>query len=297
MSAKKIVVCGATGSQGGAVVNSLLKRGNYELIAFSRQPSGQKAQGLRHQGVQVYQGDLLDGEFLRHIFAGVDGVFGVTQPWSLDYKHCDIEAELIQGRNIVDACRVNHVPHLILTSAINLTGEPTGIPHCDSKLELEQYCQQSNIPFTILQLASFLDNIGGVFFPIKPNSIRGFVARDAKVPYIACHDIGEVATTIFEQSDVYQGRVVRLIADLVSGNDLVNCLAQLTGFRRRYWAPPYWLMWLFAREFALMRKGMEDCGRAPKVERLEEVVASCRAEFPNLWYLKDYLYTQDWSRR
>ena len=295
MSTKKIVVCGATGSQGGAVVNSLLKRGDYELIAFSRQPSGQKAQALRHRGVKVYQGDLLDGGFLRQLFAGVDGVFGVTQPWSLDYKHCEIAAELRQGQNIVDACQINQVPHLILTSAINLTGQPTGIPHCDSKLKLEHYCQQSNVPFTILQLASFLDNIGGVFFPINPLAIRGFVARDAKVPYVACHDIGQVAATIFEQPDVYQNRVVRLIADLVSGNDLAHCLAQLTGDRRLYWAPPRWLMWLFTREFALMRKGMEEYGRPPKVKLLEEIVASCRAEFPHLWYLKDYLYTQGWG--
>ena len=296
MTVKKIVVCGATGSQGGAVVNSLLARDGYDLIAFSRQPSSPKSQALQDRGVKVYQGDLLDGDFLREIFAGADGVFGMTQPWSPDYSQCDIEAERIQGKNIVEACQASQVPHLVLSSILNFTGQPTGIPHADSKLEIENHCRDCQVPHTILQLSSFLDNIGGVFFPIGARAVRGFVNRDTKISYIACRDIGEVTATAFEQPEAYQGRTIRLIADLISGEDLVSCLRQLTGRRRWYWAPPHWVMGLFAPEFLIMRRAMEDAGRSPKLEAMEEMVAACRKEFPNLLRLEDYLRSQGYDR-
>lgn len=297
MRPKKIVVCGATGSQGGAVVDSLLRQGGYKVLAFSRQISGPASQALQKRGVEVVEGDLLDGHFLQHLFSEVDGVFGVTQPWSADYKTCDVEAELKQGRNIIDACRANQVPHLVLSSVINLTGQPTGMPHADSKLELESYCRHSSVPYTILQLASFLDNIGKTFFPIQSFTIRGFVDRDAKVGYIACRDIGEIAARAFQQPERYQGRAVRLIADLISGADLVECLRHLTGRHRWYWAPPHWMMWLLAHEFALMRQVMEEYGRPPKIQLAEEMVAECRAEFPDLWTLEDYLRAQGYGQQ
>jgi uncharacterized protein YbjT (DUF2867 family) len=292
VTTKTIVVCGATGSQGGAVVDSLLKREGYHVVAFSRQPTGQKAQVLRDRGVEVHAGDLLDRDFLLKVFAGADGVFGVTQPWSPDHKQCNIESERIQGRNIVDACKVNQVPHLVLSSVINLSNQPTGVPHADSKLEIEQYCQASQVQSTVVQLSSFLDNLGGPFFPITKRTIRGFVDRDAKVGYIACRDIGEVTATVFERPEKYQNQVVRLIADFVSGDDIVAALAQLTGRRRWYWAPPRWVMRIMAPEFLLMRQTMEEYGRPPKSQLAEDMVAACRAEFPDLWCLEDFLRSQ-----
>ena len=296
MSVKKIVVCGATGSQGGAVVDRLLARGGYDLVAFSRQPSSPKSQALQDRGVKVERGDLLDGDFLQEIFAGADGVFGMTQPWSPDYKKCDIEAERIQGKNIVEACRIARVPHLVITSIINFTGKPTGIPHADSKLEIEHYCRDSQIPHTVLQLATFFDNIGGAFFPINPRTIRGFVNRETKINYVACRDIGEVTATVFEQPEAYQGRVLKLIGDLVSGEDLVSCLTQLTARRRWYWVPPHWVMRLLAPEFLLMREAMEEYGRSPYLESMEEAVTVCRAEFPHMLCLEDYLRCQGYGQ-
>jgi uncharacterized protein YbjT (DUF2867 family) len=295
VSTKRIVVCGATGSQGGAVVDSLLEQDGFEVVAFSRQPSGSQAQALKERGVQVHHGDLLDRDCLLQICQGADGVFGVTQPWSADYKQCDTVAEGIQGRNIVDACQVNGVPHLVLSSVINLSGQATGIPHADSKLAIERYCQASGVPHTVLQLASFFDNLGGPFFPINQRTMRGFVDRDAKVGYIACRDIGRVAAMAFAHPDQYRGQVIQLIADFVSGDDIVDCLAQLTGHRRWYWAPPRWLMRLMAPEFWLMRQVMEDYGRPPASQLAEDMVAACRQGFPELLQLEDFLRSQGYG--
>ena len=49
------------------------------------------------------QGDLGDRAALAKVFAGADGVFAVTQPWSADYKSCDCKTEIAQGKAIADA--------------------------------------------------------------------------------------------------------------------------------------------------------------------------------------------------
>jgi uncharacterized protein YbjT (DUF2867 family) len=102
---ERVVVCGATGQQGGAVVRALLESGRWDVIALSRSPGRKSAVELERAGVRVVQGDLLDRSSLTAAFRGAYGVFGVTQPWSPDYKTCDVESEVRQGRNVVDATR------------------------------------------------------------------------------------------------------------------------------------------------------------------------------------------------
>jgi nucleoside-diphosphate-sugar epimerase len=53
-SAKKIIaVTGATGAQGGGVVDALLSSGKYEVRAITRDPSSEKGKALTKKGAKV----------------------------------------------------------------------------------------------------------------------------------------------------------------------------------------------------------------------------------------------------
>ena len=54
-----ILVTGATGKQGGAVVHHLLERG-FRVRALTRDSTKPKAQALAERGSEVVQGDLDD---------------------------------------------------------------------------------------------------------------------------------------------------------------------------------------------------------------------------------------------
>lgn len=59
MSPKLIVVFGATGKQGGSVVDALLKSAeSYSVRAVTRNPNTDKARALAARGVEVVTGDL-----------------------------------------------------------------------------------------------------------------------------------------------------------------------------------------------------------------------------------------------
>ena len=50
MERPRIVVCGATGMQGGGVVRSLLKSEQFQVVGLSRNPDSEKARALSQQG-------------------------------------------------------------------------------------------------------------------------------------------------------------------------------------------------------------------------------------------------------
>src|SRR5215471_3356660 len=78
---KCILVIGATGQQGGAVVKAL-QQTDFAIRALVRahaptDPKSEKVKQLEQQGVQIVQGDLDDFNCLVQAFDSVHGVFSV----------------------------------------------------------------------------------------------------------------------------------------------------------------------------------------------------------------------------
>lgn len=126
MSSKKLLtVFGATGNQGGSVIDAVLERPElqekYSLRGITRDPASSKSQALSDKGVEMVRGDLNKPEELREAVKGSYGVFGVTDFWSLLDKGIEIQ----QGKNIFDACKAEGVKHFIfstLRSAEKMSG-------------------------------------------------------------------------------------------------------------------------------------------------------------------------------
>ncbi len=274
-------------------MEALLRRGaSARLVAFSRQPDGAAARRLRERGVEVRPGDLADRASLERLFAGAGAVFGVTQPWSPGYKKVDAPGEIAQGRNIVDACRAAGVAHLVLTTAMQLEDKASGIPHIDSKQEIERHLRASGQPFTLLRPAMFIENIGMPFFPVKRGTLRGFVDADAKLPFVAARDVGEAAAVALTAPGEWLGRTVDLVSDFVSGDDVVRYLERAhPGRKYRYTCPPRLLMRLFAKEFYKMRVGAEVAGRPPFPHRegIERAMQQTRAMVPGFLSVEQHV--------
>src|SRR5215813_146181 len=77
---KTILVTGATGRQGGAVIRHMLPNG-WKLRALTRNPNGYAARQLSGQGVEIVQGDLEDPASLERAARGVYGIFSVQDYW------------------------------------------------------------------------------------------------------------------------------------------------------------------------------------------------------------------------
>ena len=84
MSDKKVIaVVGATGAQGGSLVEAILadqSRG-FAVRALTRDSGSTRARALAARGAEVVQADLDDEESLRSAFRGAYGVYVVTNFW------------------------------------------------------------------------------------------------------------------------------------------------------------------------------------------------------------------------
>lgn len=63
-----IVIIGATGKQGGSVVNAFLQDPSFKIRAIARDPNSASALKLIDQGVEVVYGDINDGPSLVQAF-------------------------------------------------------------------------------------------------------------------------------------------------------------------------------------------------------------------------------------
>lgn len=120
MSTRNILVTGATGKQGGAVVKALLAKPpayDFQILALTRKTTSSAAQALAtNPKITLVEGDLRDAG---NIFAKIGGVgsvyavFCVTLP-SLN-KNTENE-ETKQGNNLIDAAIANDVKHFVYSS-------------------------------------------------------------------------------------------------------------------------------------------------------------------------------------
>lgn len=295
-TARTIVICGATGKQGGAVLDSLLKDGSWNLVALSREVSGPPAESIRQRGVDLRYADLDNSTSLVEAFSGVYGVYGITTMLTPKGK-LDMDVERRQGRNIADACVVSRVKHLVLSTIPYFGDGPTLVPYIRSKLDIEEYVAGKGVPYTFLGPGSFMDEIGGEYLPVKNGVVTGQADDDVKIPYVACRDIGEFARLAFADPDAFIGRKLTLIGDFISGEKLAQVLGRVSGVQPfRHKAPPIWLMWIFAREWITLRKQFESWGRPPYPQTLLDAVAECRRLLPEVLSFEDYLRAVEFGK-
>src|SRR5437870_11549457 len=132
MSGKlKVLVTGATGKQGGHLVRKLLARG-HSVRALTRKPESPAAATLAQRGVTIVTGNFEDQKSLERAARGVDTIFAMSTPFE-----SGATTETREGINVVRAASAVGVSHLVYASVAG-ADRATGIPHFDSKFEVEQ---------------------------------------------------------------------------------------------------------------------------------------------------------------
>ena len=106
-----ITVIGATGQQGGAVIDALLEQ-RVPIRALTRNPNGDKARALATRGVEVVRADLEDVDSVRAAFDGAAAAFAMTTHDGPDGP----TREVANGRVIAAAAADAALPFLVYSS-------------------------------------------------------------------------------------------------------------------------------------------------------------------------------------
>ena len=104
-----------------------------------------------------------------------------------------------QGKTLATLSQKASVKHFIYTS-VGGSNRSTGIPHFDSKFQIEEHIRSLNIPYTILRPVFFMDNLKwpGMMGQITAAFFKYQLREGRKLQMIAVRDIGEFARIALE---------------------------------------------------------------------------------------------------
>jgi uncharacterized protein YbjT (DUF2867 family) len=282
---RSVLVTGATGQQGGAVVRALIARG-HRVKAISRRPESDGAKRLAAAGVEVVAGNLDDGASVAAAAEGVDAMFLMGNSYE-----AGTDAETRQGIAAADAAKAAGIGHLIYSSVAD-AHKKTGIPHFDSKYLVEKHIAGLGIPYTISAPVAFMEN---TVAPWAIDGLRQGVYAAALPParvlqQVTIDDIGAFVATLAERREQVFGKRFDIASDELSGAQQAKILSEVLGRPITYRELPIAAIRQQSEDTALMFEWFDRTG-------YDADIAALRRDFPDVgWHsYADWARGFDWS--
>jgi len=236
-----VVVLGATGNQGGSVVESLLALKKFRVRGVTRSSKGDKAAALKAKGVEVVEGDLKNKASLVEAFKGAWGVFSVTQFWDPEVMK-NPELEFTLGSNTVDAAVDAKVSVFVWSGLANSDGvsnKKWHVPHFTNKWRVEEYARSKKSLESIFVYAGFyVQNFMGFMPPKKgDDGVYTFalpLRADVGLPIFDVTDTGRWVAPIFADHKKYVGKVVPMASQYLAMPCLTKTFTSVTGLPAKF---------------------------------------------------------------
>jgi len=230
---RPILVVGATGRQGGAVLRHLLADG-WPVRFLVRDPNGDGARELVARGAEPVTGDLDVPHSLDPAVAGAHGVF-IAPPVAYRNLRTDVDQEYRRGRNLIDAAERAGVEHIVFSGIASVP--PAGLPGSSGKRRIEQRLRSASVVHTIFRPVRFMENY--LFDNTSIDGIHDGVNRhlflpDKPVQLIAVDDIGRFAALAFANPAAYGGRAIELAGDDPTPEQAAAVIGAAVGIPVRY---------------------------------------------------------------
>lgn len=264
--ARMVLVTGASGQQGHAVAEALLARG-YKVRAFTRRADNSAVQALVAKGAEVAVGNFEDAAHLTAAAEGTDTAFLMSTPFE-----AGVEAETRQGIAAADAIKAGGVGHLIYASVAS-ADKQTGIPHFESKYQVERHIAGLGVPFTISAPVAFMDNaIAGWSIDSLRNGTQMFSApADRNMQLIAVADIGAFVASLVERRDAVFGQRYDIAGDELTGTQQAAVLSRASGRTINYFGiPPEVVRQQQGEDGAIMAEWFDAVGYSADIAKLRE---------------------------
>ncbi|KAL6710982.1 hypothetical protein ACN47E_006857 [Coniothyrium glycines] len=239
MVARAILVTGATGKQGGSVVDALLKaNAPFEILALTRDANTTTSKRLlqRSSQIKLVTGNLDAAEdvFKAARQATKTPIWGVFSVQIVGHN------EEVQGKALVDAAVKNGVQYFVYSSAdrggARSDNDPTNVPHFITKHNIEKHlvakASSSDMSWTVLRPVAFFDNLTPNFFgKVFATSFATKIKPKQKLQHIATSDIGFFAAQAFLQREesLFTNKSVSLAGEELSFDQLKETFEKTTG--------------------------------------------------------------------
>jgi uncharacterized protein YbjT (DUF2867 family) len=216
-----ILITGASGNAGGAVLHEALKTGSgVRAMVRSQQDSAKLP-----QGAAAVIADFADKASLGRATQGVDTVYLVCSPLR----------ELVElESNMIDACREAGVKHIVLNSALGAGDFGKSFPSWHRKVE--DKLKASGMDYTFLRPNGFMQNLIMYFAPsIRAEGAFYQSTGNAKISHIDLRDIAAAAALILRSPSQHIGKIYELNGpEALSYAEVAEKISKATGRNVQY---------------------------------------------------------------
>lgn len=217
-----IVVAGATGKQGGALIDALLREpdaGGFNIIAMTRDTTSNSAKRLSaNSNVSTVEVDMANG------LASFNKILGSATPvWGVFSVQVNSDEEENQGKALVDAAVAHGVRNFVYASGdrggpVKSPTNPTTVKNFAAKFHIEKHLEAAaaaspqGMTYTILRPVTFFDNLtndvhgrgfGRMWEQMNPKSLQ----------MVSTKDIGWFAAQAFLHSSSHKNVALTLVGD------------------------------------------------------------------------------------
>lgn len=185
-----ILITGATGNLGSAVVAHLLKTlSPEEFVATSSNAEG--VEKLRAKGLQSRLANFSDPISLNEVFKGIDKLLLIS---TMDQNRYE------QHKNVVDAAKEQGVKQIIYTGLAIKDIHTSAVKDLMiSHFQTEDYIKESGLTYTILRNTMYADALTQILGSNALNQDINLPGGTGKVPYALRREMGEATANLLLQ--------------------------------------------------------------------------------------------------
>ncbi|KAI1754875.1 hypothetical protein F4782DRAFT_463885 [Xylaria castorea] len=284
-SLRKILLVGATGKQGSAVLSELSQLAsassgsfpNLKILALTRKASSKTAQALvpkygKILNLEVVEGDTKNPEPIFAAHKDIDTVFSYTTP--------PPKEEESQAMALITASAKHGVKHFVFSSVERGGDErswenPTDVPHFITKhnieLHLRKTCEENpGMTYTVLRPVAFMDNFNPSGFGTVMSALLATMPADTKLQLVSVRDIGVFGAKAILNPERYAGRAIGLAGDELTLADARSIFRKVAGLQ----LPQAWTIvghgvrWM-SKEVGTMFSFFEKTGYGVDIQKLK----------------------------
>ena len=181
--------------------------------------------------------------------------------------------------------------HLVYSSVSDADRE-TGVPHFDSKYQVERHIQGQNLPYTIVAPAYFMDNLIAPFMlpGLKQGILSMAMPATRGLQQISVQDIASFTALVFENRDRFLGQRVNIAGDEIDGARVAEIVSRASGHQIDYAEADIGELLAANQDLGKMFDWFNQVGYSADIPTLQR-------DYPEVgWHtLEEWAKAQDWS--
>lgn len=241
-----------------------------------RDPNKPAAQALQQAGTELVVGEFSDRASLEGALQGAYGVFSVQN------FQDGMETEIRQGKAVADAAKAASIQHFVYSS-VGSAERKTGIPHFDSKFQVEEHIRAIKLPYTIMRPVFFFYNYNAMRPMVENGTLSQPLSPKTKLQQLSEEDYGEMVTEVFKRPADFLNREQEVASVDMTMTEIAAAFSSVFGKNVEYQQIPFEAFEQQAgEEVTTMYRWFENVGYAADLAQLKR-------DFPEPTDFESYL--------